>query len=66
MVQKIIDVVGISRTSFAEAAKDAVATAAKTVRNLRWARAAEFEMELDGAKVKSYRTTVRVYFDVEK
>lgn len=66
MVQKVIDVVGISRTSFAEAAKDAVATAAKTVRNLRWARASEFEMELDGAKVKSYRTTVRIYFDVEK
>ncbi len=65
MVQKIIDVVGISKVSFADAAKNAVATAAKTVRSMRWARTSEFEMELDGGKVKSYRTTVRIYFDVE-
>ncbi len=66
MVQKIIDVVGVSRESFAKAAQDAVNRAAKTVRDMRWARASEFELELDGKKVKSYRTTVRIYFDVEE
>jgi len=39
MVQKIIDVVGVSTRSFADAAKNAVAVAAKTVRGMRWARA---------------------------
>lgn len=66
MVQKIIDVVGVSRESFAKAAQDAVNRAAKTVRDMRWARTSEFELELDGKKVKSYRTTVRIYFDVEE
>jgi flavin-binding protein dodecin len=33
---------------------------------MKWARIAEFEMELDGPKVKSYRATVRIYFDVER
>jgi len=45
---------------------DAVKTAAETVRNLKWARVSELEMELDGKKVKSYRVTVRIYFDVER
>ena len=66
MVQKIIDVVGVSKTSFADAAKNAVAVAAQTVRDLRWARVSEFEMELKDNKVASYRATVRIYFDVER
>ncbi len=66
MVQKVIDVVGASPVSFAKAAEDAVAAAGKTVRGLKWARVAELEMELDGPKVKSYRATLRVYFDVER
>jgi dodecin len=66
MVQKVIDVVGVSPQSFAKAAENAVAEAAKTVRELRWARVGEMEMELDGPKVKSYRTTVRIYFDIER
>jgi hypothetical protein len=65
MVQKVIDVVGVSARSFADAAKDAVRTAGKTVRGMKWARVSELEMELDGVRVKGYRTTVRIYFDVE-
>lgn len=66
MVQKVIDVVGVSPASFAKAAENAVKEAAKTVREMRWARVGEMEMELDGAKVKSYRTTVRIYFNIER
>ena len=51
MAQKIIEVVGTSKDSFAKAAENAVAKAAKTVRGLRWARVAELEMELDGKKI---------------
>lgn len=66
MVQKVIDVVGVSPQSFAKAAQNAVAEAAKTVRGMRWARVGEMEMELDGSKVKSYRATVRIYFNIER
>ncbi|MGI0149477.1 MAG: dodecin family protein [Thermoplasmata archaeon] len=66
MVQKVIDVVGVSPQSFAKAAQNAVAEAAKTVRGMRWARVGEIEMELDGSKVKSYRATVRIYFNLER
>lgn len=65
MVQKIIDVVGVSKESFARAAQDAVNRASRTVRGMRWARASEFELELDGKRIKGYRTTLRIYFDVE-
>ncbi len=66
MAQKIIEVVGTSKESFAKAAENAVAEAAKTVRGLKWARVAELEMELDGKKIAEYRTTTKIYFDIEK
>ena len=54
MTQKVIDVVGVSTESFAKAAENAVAEAAKTVRGLKWARVAELEMELEGQKIALY------------
>jgi flavin-binding protein dodecin len=48
MAQKVVDVVGTSKESFAKAAENAVAEAAKTVRGMKWARVSELEMELDG------------------
>jgi len=65
MTQKIIEVVGTSKESFAKAAESAVAEAAKTVRGMKWARISELEMELDGKKVTQYRATAKIYFDVE-
>lgn len=66
MVQKVTEIVGISPTSFAKAAENAVQTASKTIRGMKWARVSEFEMELGDGKVKGYRATVRIYFDVER
>lgn len=66
MAQKVIDVVGVSKESFAKAAENAVAEAGKTVHGLKWARVAEFEMELDGKKITQFRATTRIYFDVDK
>ena len=42
MVQKVIEVVGISPKSFADAAANAVKSASETVRGMKWARASEF------------------------
>jgi flavin-binding protein dodecin len=66
ITQKIIEVVGTSKESFAKAAENAVAEAAKTVRGMKWARVAELEMELDGKKIAKYRATTKIYFDIEK
>jgi dodecin len=65
MTQKVIEVVGTSKDSFAKAAKNAVAEAAKTVRGIKWAHVDSLDMELDGGKVSQYRATTKIYFDVE-
>jgi dodecin len=65
MTQKIIEVIGTSKESFAKAAANAVAEAAKTVRGIRWAHVDSLDMHLDGAKVLLYRATTKIFFDVE-
>lgn len=66
MAQKVTDVVGTSKKSFAEAAANAVETAARTLRGMKWARVTELEMALDGKKITEYRATTRIYFDIER
>jgi dodecin len=65
MTQKVIEVVGTSKQSFAKAAESAVAEAAKTVRGIKWAHVDSLDMELEGSKVVLYRATTKIYFDVE-
>jgi len=65
MTQKVIEVIGTSKESFAKAAKNAVTEAAKTVRKIKWAHVDSFDMQLDGGKVRLYRATTKIYFDVE-
>jgi dodecin len=65
MTQKVIDVVGTSKESFAKAAEEAVREAAKTVRGIKWAHIDSLDMLLDGKKVLQYRATAKIYFDVE-
>jgi len=65
MVQKVSEVVGVSKESFAKAAQNAVETASKTVRNLRWFRVTELEGAIKDQKVTEYHVTVKLYFDLE-
>ena len=65
MVQKVSEVVGVSTEGFAKAAENAVHTAAKTVRNLRWFRVSEMEGSIKDQKVAEYHVTVKIYFDLE-
>jgi dodecin len=65
MVQKVTEVVGTSKEGFAKAAENAVATAAKTVRNLRWFRVTELEGRVTDQKVSEFHATVKIYFDFE-
>jgi flavin-binding protein dodecin len=66
MAQKVIEIVESSKESFAKAAENAVAEAAKTVRGMKWARVSEFEILIEGEKIAEYPVTARIYFDIER
>jgi hypothetical protein len=65
MTQKVIEVIGTSKDSFARAAENAVTEAAKTVRGMKWAHIDSLDMQLDGGKVSLYRAATKIYFDIE-
>ena len=62
---KIIEVVGTSTVSWEEAAKSAVDTVSKTVRDLRVAEINKLDMKIEDGKVTAYRARVNVSFKYE-
>jgi len=66
MVQRVTEVVGVDRESFAHAVQNAVTTAAHTVRDMKWFRVSEFEGAIHDGKVTEFRALVRIYFDYEE
>ncbi|HWP13092.1 MAG TPA: dodecin family protein [Ramlibacter sp.] len=61
-VYKIVDVVGTSTISWEDAASTAVATAAKTLRDLRIAEITKLDMKVEDGKVAAYRARVSLSF----
>lgn len=66
MVYKILDIVGISDNSFAEAAVNAVEEASKTVRGIKRAEVAKLDVKVEGDKVVKFRAEMRIAFEIEK
>lgn len=66
MVQRVTEVVGTHPESFAHAVQNAVTTASKTVRGIKWFRVSDLEGSVSGDKVSEYRALVRIYFDYEE
>jgi flavin-binding protein dodecin len=66
VVYKIIDIVGISDTSFADAAKNAVDEAGKTVRGIKRAEVVKFDVKVESDAVTKYRAEMRISFEIEK
>jgi dodecin len=66
MVQRVTEVVGVDKESFAHAVQNAVTTAGKTVRGIKWFRVSEMEGSVEGNKVTEFRVLVRLYFDYEE
>ncbi len=64
-VYKIIELIGTSTKSWEDAAATAIETASKTLRDLRIAEVVEQDMQIDGGKIISYRTKVKVSFKYE-
>jgi flavin-binding protein dodecin len=63
---KIIEVVGTSPKSWAEAAREAVASASKSVRNLRVAEVSRMDATIDAkGKIKEFRVRMNIGFKYE-
>ena len=61
-VYRVIDVIGTSRTSWEEAAKNAVETAAKSLRDIRIAEVAQMDVRVEDGKVVAFRTRLQLSF----
>jgi flavin-binding protein dodecin len=61
-VYKVIELVGTSTESWEAAARTAVETASKSLRDLRIAEVVELDMQLEEGKVLAYRAKVKVSF----
>ncbi len=61
-IYKIIEVVGTSKTSWEDAAKNAVETAGKSLEDLRIAEIVKLDMTIDKGKVTAFRTRVNISF----
>ena len=64
-VYKIVEVVGVSKTSWEDAGKRAVETAAESLRDLRVAEVLKMDMKVDNGKVTAFRTRVSLSFKYE-
>ena len=61
-IYKIIEVVGTSRNSWEDAAKNAVETAGKSLEDLRVAEVVKLDMAIEKNKVVAYRARVNISF----
>jgi len=64
-IYKVIELVGTSEVSWEDAAKKAVETAAKSLKNLRIAEIKNLDMKVEDGKVTAYRARVSLSFKYE-
>jgi dodecin len=64
-VYRITEIIGTSNVSWEEAAKTAVETASKTLRDLRVAEIVKLDLKVEGGKIVAYRARVALSFKYE-
>ncbi len=64
-VVKVIELVGSSPTSFDEAVRTAVRTAARTVRNIRGVEIISSSATVEGAEITNYKVNCKVAFLID-
>jgi len=64
-IYRVTDVIGTSTESWEAAAKNAVETAAKTLRDLRVGEVVKLDVTIDEGQVTSYRARVNISFKYE-
>ncbi|MEZ0308228.1 MAG: dodecin family protein [Ramlibacter sp.] len=61
-VYRVTEIIGTSKVSWEDAAKTAVETAGKSLRDLRVAEVSKLDMTVDEGKVVAYRARVSLSF----
>ncbi|MFN2247139.1 MAG: dodecin family protein [Candidatus Promineifilaceae bacterium] len=64
-VLKVVELLGDSDKSWEAAAQEAVAEASKTVKHIRSVWIKDHAATVDGGKIKRYRVTCKITFEVE-
>jgi dodecin len=64
-VYRVTEIVGTSKTSWEDATKNAIETAAKTLRDLRIAEISKLDCRIENGKVVAYRARVSLSFKYE-
>ncbi len=64
-VYRVTELVGTSSESWEKAASAAVATASKTIRDLRIAEVVQQDMQIEDGQVVAYRARLKVSFKFE-
>ncbi len=64
-VYRVTEIIGTSPTSWEDAAKNAVETAAKSLRDLRVAEVCKLDLKVEHGKVVAYRARVSLSFKYE-
>jgi len=63
---KIMEIVGTSPTSYAEATRGAAADAGKTIRHMDWFEVVEQRGKIADGKVTEFQVTLKVGFKIER
>ncbi len=63
---KVIELVGTSEKSWEDAAKHALETASKSLKDLRVGEVTTLDLKLDDSKVALYRTKIKVSFKYQE
>jgi len=64
-VYRVTEVIGVSSESWEAAARSAVETAAKTVRDLRIAEVLRQDVAIENGRIKHYRVRLAISFKYE-
>lgn len=64
-IYRVTEIIGTSKTSWEDAARNAVETAAKTLRDLRVAEIVKLDVLVEDGKVAAYRARVNLSFKYE-
>jgi flavin-binding protein dodecin len=60
-----IELEGVSEKSWGDAAREALREAARTIRQINRMEVLNTSTEVEGSQIARYRTTVRLYFEIE-
>ena len=66
MVWKFIEIVGDSPESFADATRNAIAEAGKTVKHMQWFEIVSLRGTIQDGKVDRFQASVKIGFKIER